>query len=107
MGWDKAEEELVKVGRRERFKSELDNLNSMQRAEVVVEASFMTCLENPPEQSNKSKDALKKIFFQSVVSFRHHWPHVAWTFCDSRWMAEEYVFRSLEKFYDEKMDEPI
>jgi hypothetical protein len=103
LGWPtRQEKNRDGASRRDRFKSEMENLNAMQCAEVVVEASLGDCLNAVPEYTEKPHDVCRKIFFNTIVSCRYNYPHVAWTFCDSRHMAESWVYKLLAKFWKEE-----
>jgi len=99
MGWETDhQKENGGTGRRDRFKSELENLAKIDASMVVVEASLGNCLANVPEWGTKTRETNRKIFFRSVLAMQQDY-RVPWLFCDSRWLAEIATFRFLERFY--------
>lgn len=86
--------------RRDRFERELANLSSMEFAAVVIEASMMGCLDNPPDFGEGMEPEVRaKVLYRSIISWMLRFPKVQWIFCDSRRVAEVTAFRLLEKFH--------
>ena len=86
------------VGRRERFKKELENLSAIEAGIVIVEATLPDCMKYMPSWGKRTSQENAKAFFRAVVSWNQRYK-VNWVFCDSRRMAEIATFRYLEFFY--------
>lgn len=87
--------------RRQRFIDELRNLNAIESAAVIVEASFGQCCVQMPAWGRKTQADNVKIFHRSIISFMQQFPRVQWIFCDTRRMAEVTTFRWLHRFWKE------
>lgn len=96
-----------KDGRRERFESELSNLKKIDHAAVVVECSFEDFLKHAPTHGKRSaaeNQALHaKILNRSVISLTYHYG-VPWQFAGSRRLAEQWTFRFLKEWWDERRE---
>ena len=92
--------------RRGRFERELQSLSGLidtgGSALVVVEGSMEAVLEAVAKEQHgngkRSPDVNQKALFRSWIAFQQD-HRVPWVFCDSRRMAEVYVFRWLERFH--------
>lgn len=82
-------------GGRDRFERELDRLNAMEFAAVVVEGQWSEVFDNPPRHSKLSP----KTVFRSVNAWEHRYPRVHWHFLPGRDFAEVKAFRVLERYY--------
>lgn len=91
--------------RRERFFCELENLNQIQSACVVVESSLQFCLDALPHYGTKPPDVRRTILFHSIISCQQRWPRVQWAFCCNRQLAEQYAFRWLFRYHKYHMQE--
>lgn len=80
---------------RERFERELDRLNALEFAGVVIEASWPAIIHRPPERSK----FLPKCFFRSVIAWQVRYPKVHWWAAETRSFAERVTLRWLERFY--------
>lgn len=80
---------------RDRFVRELQRLNEMQFAAVVVEASWDDILHRPPSHSQLPP----KTVFRSVVAWAQRFPRVSWWMMGSRRLAEVTTFRLLERYW--------
>ena len=80
---------------RERFERELQRLNEMEFAAVVVEAGWASVIGAPPPQSKLSP----KTVFRSVIAWQQEFIRVHWMFFDTRSLAEHATFRILERFW--------
>ena len=80
---------------RERFERELERLNALEFAFVVVEADWGTILNNPPPHTKFSP----KSFYRSVIAWQVRFPKVQWWFCATRSFAERTTLRLLERFW--------
>ncbi len=89
-------------GRRERFEKELENLNSIYRSYVIVEASFGQLISSAPEWGKRSATDNRKAIFRSILAWQHRFPLVHWEFCDDRRLAEVTCFRILERFWKDE-----
>lgn len=80
-----------------RFVKELLRLNEMDYGAVVIEASWASCLLNPPEHSDfKPRSLMAAIMRMQKLAPRVHW----WAF-DTRGLAEKMTFRMLEQFWND------
>ena len=92
--------------RRGRFERELQSLSGLidtgGSALVVVEGSMEAVLEAVAKEQHgngkRSPEINQKALFRSWIAFQQD-HRVPWVFCDSRRMAEVYVFRWLERFH--------
>jgi DNA excision repair protein ERCC-4 len=82
---------------RDRFEREIERLNAMPWAAVVVEDSLGHLIESPPVHSQLDP----KTIFRSVIAWQQRYPRVHWVFCDSRRLAEAYTLRALERYWRE------
>lgn len=97
LGWETpAERERNKLGRRDRFEKELENLAKIPQGVVVVEAPLHTCIELMPSWGKKSRALNAKSFARSITSFQQRFK-VPWVFCGSRRHAEIETFRWLRR----------
>jgi DNA excision repair protein ERCC-4 len=83
-------------GGRERFERELQRLNEMEFAAVVIEAGWSSILGSPPPQSKLSP----KTVFRSVIAWQQRFPGIHWWALDTRHLAEHCCFRILERFWN-------
>lgn len=94
-------------GHRERFESELANLQAVIRAGgaalVVVECDLCELLQSTPP-STKSPTVVAKSLHRSVVSLWREYG-VPWAFAGSRRMAEITTFRFLQSFWNHRARE--
>jgi DNA excision repair protein ERCC-4 len=86
-------------GGRERFERELQRLNSLEFAAVVVECEWSDVFGNPPKRSGLTP----KTVFRSVNAWEQRYTRVHWCFCPGREFAEAKTFRILERFYNTHM----
>lgn len=99
MGWESArDQDRGTLGRRDRFKVELQNLAAVPVSAVFIEATLETCLQNMPSWGKRPAEINRKIFFRSVLSFQQDF-RVQWLFVDGRRTAEVMAFRFLERFW--------
>lgn len=99
LGWETpAERKANKVGRRQRFEQELENLSKVEAALVVVEATFEDCLASMPEHGKKSSQENAKIFNRSIQAYMQDYK-VPWHFAGSRRTAELFTFQYLRRFW--------
>jgi hypothetical protein len=89
-------------GHRERFESELQNLQAVIHAGgaalVVVECDLAELLNTAPAGTTKSPQVNAKGLHRSVVSLWREYG-VPWAFCGGRRLAEITTFRFLESFW--------
>lgn len=86
---------------RDRFIRELERLNAMTFAAVVVEAEWSDLYADPPRHSALSP----KTIFRSVLAWQQRYPRVHWHFWPTRAAAEVVAFRILERFWKERLSE--
>lgn len=84
--------------RRDRFVRELERLNCIPFATVVVEAEISRIYNGPPEVSSFSP----KSAMRSVLAWRARYPNVHWDFLPGRRFAEQWTFRLFLRFLMEK-----
>jgi ERCC4-type nuclease len=85
---------------RERFIRELERLNEMEFAAVVIEAGWPSLLKSPPPQSKFSP----KSFFRSVVAWQVRYPRVQWWAAETRSWAERVTLRWLERWWKDEQE---
>lgn len=104
LGWPTGyEQDRGLPGRRIRFEVELENLNRIDCALVVVEASFGRCLDEIPQWGVKPAKTNRKIFFRTVLSYQQRFPRVQWIFCDTRRLAEITAFRWMYRYWKKNL----
>jgi DNA excision repair protein ERCC-4 len=81
---------------RERFERELERLNRLDFAAVVVECEWSEIYSDPPSRSQLPP----KTVFRSVNAWEQRYTRVHWCFCPDRKFAEVKTFRVLERFYN-------
>jgi ERCC4-type nuclease len=82
---------------RDRFERELQRLDGLRFAAVIVEADWLRVLRDPPENSRLNP----KTIFRSVIAWQQRFPRCHWWFCGDRRLAEVVTFRILERFLKE------
>lgn len=93
------------LGQRERFVTELENLNRMECAAVVVEADWMQIVTYEAQHwreyglNEKEKEHRRKSLVRSIIAWRQRYPNVDWWFMPSRRAAEVMCFRILERWW--------
>jgi ERCC4-type nuclease len=80
---------------RERFLRELDRLNAMEYALVVVEANWQEILTEQPRFTKLPP----KVVFRSVLAWQQQFPRVHWWAVGARRLAEVVTLRALERFW--------
>lgn len=88
--------------RRDRFKSELENLAKIEAGLVVVECSFGELIRCAPTLPNSTATQNAKSLERSVLSFLRK-QRCQWLFCDSRRLAERATFDWLKGWHDDEM----
>jgi len=95
-------------GHRDRFESELSNLQAVIRAGgaalVVVECDLCELLATVPPVTTKPAAVVAKGLHRSVVSLWREYG-VPWAFCGSRRLAEITTFRFFESFWKHRAKE--
>jgi ERCC4-type nuclease len=79
---------------RARFERELDRLNDMDAALVLVESELSDVLGNPPKYSRQQPKAIYRI----ILAYQQRFPRVHWLFVPGREFAEATVFRYLQRY---------
>lgn len=89
--------------RRKQFTAELERLNEMRFAAVVVEAGWPTILGGPVtligDGPHHRSQLNPKTVYRSVIAWNVRYERVRWWMCDSRAFAERTTFRILERWY--------
>ncbi len=80
---------------RDRFTRELQRLNQMEIAWVVVESEFRELLESPPKFTKFNPTALVR----SIDAWQVRYPRVHWWFVPSRIAGEVKTFRLLYRWW--------
>ncbi len=79
---------------RKRFQKQLERLNEIKVAYVVVEAGWPSILAGH-EHSRLNP----KTVFRSVLAWQQRLPGIHWMMCSTRSLAEVATFRILERFW--------
>lgn len=85
---------------RDRFQRELERLNAMEFAAVVVEADWNAILTTPPQYSALSP----KTIFRSVLAWQQRFTRVHWLMCPDRDFAETATLRIFERWIKEQAE---
>lgn len=85
---------------RDRFVRELERLDQMEFAAVVIEAGWPAIIGNPPAQSKISP----KVIYRSIIAWGQRYPRVHWWPCPTRTFAERTTFRILQRFWVDVME---
>lgn len=94
------------LGERARFVRELENLNRMRYAAVVVEGSWWDLGTYDPERWNEAgfttqkRADIRKSVRRSILSWSIDYPTVHWWLMPGRAAAEACCFRLLSKFWE-------
>lgn len=86
---------------RDRFVRELERLQEMTYAAVMVEADWEAVMKVPPLHSNLNP----KTVYRSVIAWQQRFPRIHWWFVPDRRFAEITTFRILQRFFKENRDE--
>jgi ERCC4-type nuclease len=89
------------VVRRKNFIGRLARMNELAYSAVVVEAELSTILRNPPPFTRLHPRSLVR----TIIAWKVRFPRVHWDFLPGREAAEGWVFRTLERFYNDKQQE--
>ena len=87
-------------GGRDRFERELERLNAMEFAAVVIEAGWKSIVNYRPP-GNAEMKFTPKMFHRSVIAWQQRYPRVHWWTCDTKDFAEKTTFRILQRFWDQ------
>ena len=79
---------------RDRFQNQLDRLNTLQFAAVVVEAGIGAILAGHPQSRLNPKSV-----YRSIIAWQQRLPGVHWWLCPTRRLAEVTTFRILERWW--------
>ena len=88
---------------RERFQRELERLNDMQFAAVVVEGQWSEVIFDPPLHAKMPP----RTIYRSVLAWQQRFPRVHWWFVPDREFAEVTTFRIFERFLKEQAESPL
>jgi hypothetical protein len=80
---------------RDRFQRELERLDAMECAAVVIEAGWQHILSNPPDYSKLPP----KIVFRSLIAWQQKFRRVHWWPVEGRRLAEVTTLRVMEYFW--------
>lgn len=83
---------------RERFERELERLDAMEYAAVVIESNWQTILTQPPSYSKLPP----KNVFRSIIAFQQRYKKIHWWPADGRRLAEIITLRVLERFWKDR-----
>jgi ERCC4-type nuclease len=87
---------------RERFERELERLNQMTFAAVVIEASWHDLMYAAPPNT---KGMAPKSLVRSIIAWSVRFPRVHWLPMGNRKLAEAMTFRLLHRFWLEHVKE--
>jgi hypothetical protein len=90
-------------GHRERFEQELRNLNEIDAATVIVEASEWDVIRLAPEYGVRSRQKNARILDRSLSALRQDFPRVPWQFCNGPRHAELRAFYWLNRWYSKQI----
>ena len=79
---------------RARFVRELERLNEMDAALVLVEDQLSDVLGKPPAYSRQNPKAI----YRTILAFWVRFPRVSWAFVPGREFAESTAFRYLQRY---------
>lgn len=82
-------------GGRGRFEAELERLNAMQFAAVVIEDDWRGLLYRPPRETRMKPWSV----IQSILAWEQRYPNVHWHCLPTRELAEQVSFDILRRFY--------
>ncbi len=85
---------------RDRFERELERLNVMDYAAVVIEASWRAIV-NYTLPGNVEMKFTPKMLHRSVIAWQQRYPRVHWWTCDTKEFAEKTTFRILQRFWEQ------
>lgn len=87
-------------GGRDRFVRELERLNAMEFAAVVIEANCDFAMQFPPNRAKISP----KVIFRSINAWEQEFPKVHWHWMAGKSLAEHKTFRILERFWEKRQE---
>jgi ERCC4-type nuclease len=87
-------------GNRPRFIRELERLDKLAFAAVVVEAEWSEIFNRPPRYSKLAP----KTIYRSVLAWNQRYPRVHWHFVPGRETGEVTTLRILERFLTEQRE---
>jgi hypothetical protein len=89
--------------RRERFKTELENLAAIDVAAVILETSLDELVATAPQWGKRSAQENSKTLFRQVLAWQQDY-RVPWIFAGSRQLAEHATFRVLERYWRKRKE---
>lgn len=91
---------------RDRFERELDRLNQMPFAAVVIEAGWEAIFRGPmrPDRSEEQSRLIGKTCYRSILAWSQRFPRVHWFPMPDRLSAERTTFRLLQRFHKDWTD---
>ena len=94
------------IGDRERFERELDRLNQMMFAAVIVEAGWEAIWAGPqrPGRTAEQSRIVGKTMYRSIIAYSIRYPRVHWFPMPDRQSAERTTFRLLQRFWKDMKD---
>jgi hypothetical protein len=89
---------------RERFERELDRLNQMMFAAVVIEAGWEAIWLGPQrsERTPEQARATGKTVYRSIIAYSIRYPKVHWFPMPDRQAAERMTFRLMQRFWQDQ-----
>jgi hypothetical protein len=87
----------------ERFERELNNLQTIKAAAVVVECSLGGALASIKSTAHKTESENRKTVFRKYLALAADY-RIPWHFCDSRRLAEQAAFRVLARFWKKQKE---
>lgn len=87
-------------GGRARFERELERLDAMDFAAVIIESEWSSLMLNPPALSK----LLPLTIFRSVIAWEQRYPTIHWWPCPGKRFAEKTCYRILERWWKENQE---
>lgn len=89
---------------RERFERELERLNKMRFAVIIVEAGFDTIIAGPErlDRSDRQRQVIGKTVFRSILAWQQRFSRVHWCLMPGRQFAEHTAFRHMQRFWEDR-----
>lgn len=89
---------------RERFERELERLNEMKFAAVVIEGDWNALTGGPDrlDRSDRQREVIGKTCYRSILAWQQRFKGVHWMLMPSRDWAERTAFRIMQRFWEDR-----
>lgn len=97
------------LSRRDLFIKELENLNTLEYAAVVVEASIGRVIGHTPRYWEKKGFSEQTMFYKrkrvirSIIAWQCRYPVIRWWFLTNRFTAQIWAFRLMHRWWKENI----